>query len=89
MIKNELIKELNSMGYITISPNHLENSRFYEFKKDKETIIGMKVGQYTHSCHVDSSDIYVLLCLKRNTNEYGRLYDTYVTDVWDIWAKEV
>ncbi len=83
--KSELIKELNGMGFLASSTN-----KFYSFKdKNKELIIGMKVGEYIHSCHVDSSDIYVLLCLKRNTNEYGHLYDTYVTDVWDTWTKEV
>ena len=38
-------------------------NRETEFYKtfDNLEMIGMKVGQYSHSCHVDSSDFVVLL----------------------------
>lgn len=47
-------KELNSRGIIVPI-----NSEFYRVVKDGR--IGMKVGAYTHSCHVDTSDFVVLL----------------------------
>lgn len=46
--------ELVSRGIVI--PNDAE---FYQVVKDGR--IGMKVGAYTHSCHVDTSDFVVLL----------------------------
>lgn len=46
--------ELSSRGIMV--PNDAE---FYRVVKDDR--IGMKVGSYTHSCHIDTSDFVVLL----------------------------
>ncbi len=82
--KELLIQSLSSMGYVIPA-----NAKFFRFKKDKEDLVGMKVGEYLHSCHIDSSDIHVLLCIERNDEINGHLYDTFVVDVWDMWAKEI
>ena len=46
-------KELSSMGYIVANPV------FYRIRNGNK--IGVRVGQYVHSCHIETSDIFVLL----------------------------
>lgn len=46
-----------------------------EFYKTEKNGIGMKVGHYVHSCHVDTTDIYVLL----HIDEDGK---TKVKEYW-------
>lgn len=47
-------KELSSRGIIVPI-----GAEFYRVVKDGR--IGMKVGEYTHSCHIDTMDFVVLL----------------------------
>lgn len=55
MNKLQLASIFTSKGYIVNN-----EAEFYKTFDNPERI-GMKVGQYSHSCHVDSSDFVVLL----------------------------
>jgi len=77
--KKEFIKLLNSYGY------QFDNTNEYYINNncgsENNGRIGVKVGKFSHSCHVESSDIFVLLFIKENG-------ETKVEEVWDIWASK-
>jgi len=55
----EKFKEsLNSMGYSVTNPEYYKITR-----GPHEDKVGVKVGSYLHSCHIESSDIIVLLVM--------------------------
>ncbi len=41
---------------------------------------GLQVGEYTHSCHVDTLDVKVLVVIEPNAGG-----DSYVADYADLW----
>lgn len=45
--------------------------------------IGMKVGQYTHSCHIETSDILILLL----STYYDKVEDPRIQEFWDDGIK--
>lgn len=67
---------LNTFGYIIPT-----NAEFYIVKHGEEWhkgLIGMKVGGYTHSCHVDSTNYIVLFfCDDDGKTRIGK-YDDYL-----------
>jgi len=78
--KQQFIKTLQAFGF-----QFNESNEYYLVsgkigKKDGR--IGVKVGEYVHSCHVDTTDILVLLFLNEDGNDY-------VEDVWDFGAKKI
>lgn len=77
--KKEFIKLLNHYGYQFDSTNEYYINN--DIRSENNGKIGVKVGEFSHSCHVDSSDILVLLFIK----EDGK---TEVEEVWDIWTKK-
>lgn len=55
-----------------------KNAEFFKVIRGKnKDLIGMKVGEYTHSCHIETSDIFVLLHFDAETHK------TYVKDYWE------
>ncbi len=75
--KKGLIKEYQGAGYIVDNKN-----RFYQVKKFGEFHgdIGLQVGEFSHSCHVDTTDFIVLFFLNESIkNNIG-----YFSDLWDI-----
>jgi len=75
--KKEFIKLLNSYGY------QFDNTNEYYINNncgsENNGRIGVKVGKFSHSCHVGDSDILVLLFIKENG-------ETTVEEVWDTWV---
>lgn len=72
----KLKERLSSSGYLFKSP------KYYKITDDKYSgEIGVKVGEFYHSCHVESSDIYVILL-----NDLG---GNHLVEVWDMHAREV
>ena len=81
--KELVIKELEGRGFLT------KGRKFYEFRRGDDTFVGMQVGEYVHCCHIEISDIKVLLCIKSKDSYYSKYYDTFLEEVWDLWDKEV
>lgn len=52
--------DLQTRGYL------IHNHEFYFHIHTSR--IGMKVGEFTHSCHVDTTDFYVILFLDSQFN---------------------
>lgn len=52
------------------------NAEFYCEKRDGNRV-GMKIGEYVHVCHIDTTDIFVLLYM----TEDGDVVDT-VANFW-------
>lgn len=65
--RKELIQEFESRGYYLQKGN-----KFWYYKDMNEW--GVQVGNYTHSCHIDTTDIIVLLFL-----------DGRVDGIYDGW----
>ena len=75
--KQELIKQLTGFGF-----DVPDNAKFYKFRDKSETFCyGMQVGQYSHSCYIDTTDYIILLIVKDN--------NTYVKEVCDFWTTQV
>ncbi len=49
-----------------------------EFYKNVDGVVGMKVGGYTHNCHVESSDVVILFHIDENNNHRLEEY-------WGCW----
>lgn len=73
MTKLEEFKEkLFQLGYqLPKSPKFYQN----------DEIIGVQVGEYWHSCHVESSKIIILLTMSKNKEELVSFWDTF-PDKW-------
>ncbi len=74
--RKEIIEHFNNYGYIVP-----KNAKFWKVVAPVKGYggYGMEVGQYEHSCHVDSIDFKVLLVV--NGNE--QFTDSYS----DLWLK--
>ena len=53
----------------------------YEYKG----YIGLKVGEFTHSCHVDTTDILLLLCPILNGKEIG----IKIVEDWGVFKNKI
>jgi hypothetical protein len=67
---------LNTFGFMIP-----ENAEFYKVLESGK--IGMKVGGFEHSCHVESSNIVILLHFKGDLNENDR--GAYIEEYWGCW----
>lgn len=79
LTREQLLKLYHSRGY---SPK--EGDLFYKIRTSGKGrgMYGWQVGQYEHSCHIDTTDIRVLLVI-----EPGPKGSTYVVDVSDLWLE--
>lgn len=66
-----------------------KDAEFYTVKEKDENYekIGMKVGEYTHSCHVDTTDFYILLFFNEKTNNV--YLKEYIGGLWDLKKVEI
>lgn len=74
--REEIIKTFDHFGYIVP-----KNAVFWKVMAPDDGFggYGMEVGQYTHSCHIDTTDLKVLLVVNG---------DKHFTDSYaDIWLK--
>ncbi len=70
------IENLQSKGYVI--PDKAE------FYKDRNGNVGMKVGEYIHSCHVDTTDILILLIGINTENR-----DPYIREIWNYGFEKI
>jgi len=74
VIKQKLVDVYSGMGFLLP-----DGSKFWKINglgKD-EGLYGLQVGSFIHSCHVDSTDLIVLLIING--------CNSYVDDVSDFW----
>ena len=74
--RKQVIDEFESFGINTDS-----NTKIWYLSQDG--LYGMEVGGYVHSCHIDTTDIKVLLVISENGRE------TLLKSIADLWATEV
>lgn len=77
--KEQLLCLFKSRGYY-LKPG----DKFYKVKGQGRGngFYGWQVGQYQHSCHIDTSDMIVLLIV-----EPGLHGETYVIDSYHMWLE--
>ena len=78
----EMVAAFNGYGFIVPS-----NAKFFhiaesDVKKGCKNCFGFQIGEYVHSCHVDSTDYIVLLMLDDK-------HHTWVEEFDGLWMKEV
>ena len=74
--KQELTKQLTRFGfYVPV------NAKFFRFDDKGVPSYGMKVGEYTHSCCIDTTDYIVLLVVKDK--------QTYVKEIVYLYSTEI
>jgi len=81
MTKEQLIGLYNSRGFYPKT-----GDKFWKIRSPTKGrgFYGWQVGQYEHSCHIDTTDIIVLLVIEpRDSN--GNCGSTYVMDYSDMW----
>lgn len=73
----ELLHEYGQFGYVVP-----KGSKFWKIGGSGrgEGKYGMEVGRFTHSCHVDTTDLIVLLVIDG--------HDTFVEDYSDLWLSD-
>lgn len=74
--KEDISEEFSNFGYII--PDGAKIWRI--MGGDLAGAYGMEVGRYTHSCHVDTTELVVLLVVD-NSNHF-------VKDFSDLWLEE-
>ena len=78
--KKALIELLNHYGYQFDNSNeYFINNDYRNKNRDK---VGVKVGEFFHSCHIEDTTIFVLLFIDKN----GK---TEIEEVCDIWVRKV
>ena len=77
--KKELVSLYNSRGY---SPK--TGDKFWKVRRNGKGygFYGWEVGAYEHSCHIDTTDLKVLLIIEPSRTNGG---DTYVAEFSDMW----
>lgn len=65
---------LNTFGFLIP-----EFAEFYKVTENGK--IGMKVGGFTHSCHVESSDVIILFHMDEDSNHF-------IQEYWGCWDLE-
>ena len=75
--KEHLLKLYNGHGFYP-----KPGDKFWRImsKGKGEGMYGWQVGEYTHSCHVDTTDIKVMVVVEPNPDG-----DIYVADHADLW----
>lgn len=75
--REELISEFGYFGYI-VPPT----AKFWKIHGPNKSVgaYGMEVGEYTHSCHVDTTELKVLLVVDGNEH--------YVESFADLWLSD-
>lgn len=78
--KEEILKLFYHFGY-EIPPR----TKFYKIYAPGKSMgaYGMKVGEFVHSCHIDTTDLIVLLVIDEKKTDH------YVEDFADHWIKEL
>jgi hypothetical protein len=79
MSKEQLLQLYNTYGY---SPK--AGDKFYKIRAmgRGQGFYGWQVGHYEHSCHIDTTDIIVLLVIEPGPNP-----QTYIVDFSDNWLE--
>lgn len=79
MSKEQLLSLFNSRGYYP-----KVGDKFWKVQSPTKGrgFYGWQVGQYEHSCHIDTTDLIVLLIIEPSRTSGG---DTYVTDYATMW----
>ncbi len=72
-LKERLVKQYMTFGY-QIKPGDI----FYKTSIGDEDVWGLKVGEITHSCHIDTTEIVVLFFVDRKPDVIS------VSDNWLI-----
>lgn len=77
MTKEDLLKVYSGYGYCVP-----EGAKFFRIRSGEyEGCYGWQVGQYTHSCHVDTTDLIVLLVYSNN-------HKFNIEEYADLWLEE-
>jgi len=79
MTKEQIISLFNSRGFYPKT-----GDKFWKIRSQGKGrgFYGWQVGQYEHSCHVDTTDIIVLLVIEPSRTSGG---DCYVESYSDMW----
>lgn len=78
LTKEEILKAYAGYGYCVP-----EGAKFFRILTgEHDGCYGWQVGQYTHSCHVDTTELIVLLIYSNN-------HKFEVEDYSDLWLEEV
>lgn len=69
---------LDTFGYVIP-----KNAEFYlvQYHDENKNKIGMKVGGFTHSCHLGGTDFIILFFMDEKINNY---HIKEYSDLWDI-----
>lgn len=82
LTKEQLLSLYRGYGY---SPK--PGDKFWRIKSGKgKGMYGWQVGLYEHSCHIDSTDIIVLMVIEPGTPT-APAGDKYVCDHADMWLE--
>jgi hypothetical protein len=75
--REEVTREFDHFGYI-VPPT----AKFWKIHGPNKGLgaYGMEVGSYTHSCHIDTTDLKVLLVVDGNEH--------YVESYADLWLSD-
>lgn len=76
--KEVVIKEFDGFGIVI--PTGTKFWRISGEHRNDYSLYGMEIGGYTHSCHIDTTDIKVLLVVDG--------IKTYVKEYAEIWLTE-
>jgi hypothetical protein len=77
--REELVRNFSAFGYQVPT-----NAKFYKTDsrlKQIENCYGMQIGQYVHSCHIDTTDFIVLLMVND--------HESWVEEFDGCWMKEL
>ena len=79
MSKEQLLSLFNSRGFYP-----KVGDKFWKVRSPTKGrgFYGWQVGQYEHSCHIDTTDLIVLLIIEPSRTCGG---DTYVTEYAEFW----
>jgi len=76
----EVKSRLDTFGFL-----HNKNTKFWRVRSigQFKNLIGMEIGRFIHSCHIDSTDFIVLFFIKNynNKNEIGYFSDNWLTEI--------
>lgn len=79
LTKEQLLSLYNGFGYYP-----KKGDKFWRIRSKGKGfgMYGWQVGEYEHTCHIDTTTIIVLYVIEPKTNGYG---DSYVSDHADLW----